>query len=696
MIDIKIGNFEPESLYAKSLIPILDALKWSGSNVDLMESLVDKAGTMGEDGLIETLANLKFKSFVSPIGRFTHNSELYPSLYIQKKNMYVVVGVRENFFMVYNARDSRYEEVEKLKRGRKIILFSPLNSVDFNLFKPQKNWFFHLLTRFKKEFIYTLLISFLLTVISFITPLFIMLIHSQVRIARNWNHIAYLGVAALIFIVGGSGFKALRSYLLTYLSSRIGNLVSRELFRRILYLPPKYIETSSVQSQINRIRDFESITDFFSGPALLALIDIPLALLMLVGITFIGGSLVFVPLSAYVLLLGGGVTAYYGYKRINQKSVGSVNQKNRLQNEMLNKMTEIRLTGNKERWISEYEKYTGDALHSSFRSSGFLLIVNALSHSVVNITLVLSIAVSVSRVLAGEMDSGALFSSIIIISRIMAPLKNGFSTMSQFSKIRRSITQLNKFMELQIEDRPGSLTVIQDQLDGDIRFNNVFLKYGQEITPALINVKFLQKQYETTVITGHGGCGKSSLIKVLLGMYQPLSGTVTIDNTNIMQLDKLQLRKSVSYLPAKPYLFPGSVKFNLFMARPDATELQVDEALTRVGIAEELYSLPYGLDTEVKDMPDVMQKDSFKKKLNFAMMLLRDFPVLIIDGIEVGLDIIDYYLFFNILDELKGRNTIILTTGTQEFIELADKVVVIDSGRVLKTGSPDEILRGEA
>lgn len=695
MSKIRIGGFEPQSLYAKALIPILDSLDWNGNNTDLIESLVDNANNMDKDGLVETLANLKYKSSIIKLKQNKTDINVFPSLYIKKDNIYVILGHKDNFYLIYDTKETEYKKVEDIGQGKKIILFSPLDSSDFNLLKPQKNWFFHVLTRFRKEFIYVIIISLLLSITSFVTPLFIMLIHSQIRVAQRWQNIAYLGIAAFVFIFGTAGFKYIRGYLLTYISSRIGSLVSREIFRRLLYLPPKYIETSSVNSQINRIRDFESITDFFSGSAFTSIIDIPLSLLMIIGLIFISGYIVFVPLTAYLVMITIGLLSYFSYKKINKRDVGTINEKNKLQSEMLNKMSSIRLTGNIDRWFKDFEKNYGNSLYNTYKSSRFLITVNSISHSIVNITLILSIAVSVSRVLKGDMTSVALFSTFIIISRIMAPLRSGFSTLSQFSKIRKSIIQLNKFMGLQIEDKPVSISFIQDKLNGDIKFNNIFLKYGQEITPALLNVKFKQNQNQTTVITGHGGCGKSSLLKVLLGLYEPLSGNITIDNINIMQLDKIQLRKSIAYLPSKPYLFPGSIKFNLYLTKPDALDKQIDAALEKAGIKNDLYDLPEGLDTDIRDLPPIMRRDRFIKRINLAMMLIKEFPIYIIDSLEVGLESSDYEFFYKTISNLKGSATIFLATNRSEFIGLADYKLVMDSGKVIEYKPVKEVSANE-
>lgn len=684
MINIKIGGFEPQSKFSKSLIPLLDALKWNGSNIDLIESLVDNPSNMDEDGLIETLANLKYQSFVYKQKKINSKTSFYPYLAIGKTFIYLILRVKENSYLIYDCNDSQYKTVKNIGSIKRIIHFTQLEADDFSLLKPQKNWFFQLLSRFKREFSYVLIVSLLITLTSFITPLFIMLINSQVRTSQKWENIAFLGIATFVFILGTAGFKYLRNYLLVYIGSRVGYLVNKEINRRLLYLPPKYSETASVSAQLNRIRDFESITEFLSGNAITSIIDIPLSILMMIGLVFISGYVVFVPIIAYILMLILGFFAYKTYINVNDRDVEKFNKKNKLQHEMLSKMSFIRITGNQERWFKEYDKRFADAAYSTFNSSNFLLIINTLFNAVVNITLILTIAICVLRVLEGDMTSGALFTTFIITGRILAPLKSGFNTISQFSKIKKSINQLNKFMSLKVEDRPITVRPINNQMYGAINFNNIFLKYGSEVSPALVNIKYSQNPGDFTVFTGHGGSGKSSIIKMLLALYEPISGSIYYDKTNIMQLDRLQLRKSVCYLPAEPYLFPGTIKFNLYLAKPDATDLQIDTVLERVNILDNIKTLPSGLDTNVQDLPPKYRKDAFVKRINLAMMLIRDFPIYLIDNLESGLESSDYDFFKNILEQVKGESTVILTTNIKEFIALGDQVITLDSGRIVK------------
>lgn len=683
---IKIGGFEPKSNFSKVLIPVLDALEWNGSNTEVIESLVDDANNMNKDGFIETMANLKIKTHVSKLKHIKKENELLPCLYILNDRIILIINKKENF-LVFDTYDSAYKEVDKLPKGQKVIIFSKLDNVSSNLLKPQKNWFFNLITRFKKEFIYIIFISILLTILSFLTPLIIMLIHGQIRLKPHKIDIIYLGGIALIFILGVIGLKALRSYLLTYLSGRIGNLVSNEIFRRILYLPPKYIDTSSIKAQLSRVKDFESITDFFSSPAILALIDIPLSLLMIIGLVFISGYVAFVPLTSYIIMLVLGYFSYNYYKNINSRDINNTTEKNKIQNEMLLKMSAIRVSGNKQRWFKEYDFNLAKSLYSSYKSSSYLFLNNTFAAGIINMTLILSLTVSVLRVIQGDFPSSSIFATFIIISRILSPLRRGFSTIAQLSKLNKSIIQLNKFMTLPIEGKPVSINMIEDQLSGDINFNNLFLKYGQEITPSLLNIKFKHLRNTTTVISGHGGCGKSSLLKVLMGLYTPLSGNITINNINLMQLDRIQLRKSISYLPATPFLFPGTIKSNLYLAKPDASDGQIKRVLKKTGIYNDIEKFPNGVNCNIDSLPAIHNTDSFIKKINLSMMLLRNSPLLLIDSIENGLSKNDYKVFIEILENLKGNTTIIITTNNSSFINIGDKMLTMDSGRIIRNKS---------
>lgn len=686
---IKIGSFQPKSKYAKVFIPILDSLKWTGSNKDILESLVARPNKMNKEQLIQTLANLKIRSKTVKGRKAGKIYNKLPILYISKKNsVYLILGKKGNLFTIYDSESGTYKSIDNLPKCREIITFSEIDKINSNMQKPQKKWFFNLLIRLKKEFTYIGILSFIISLLTFTTPLFIILIHTQIRTSVTTQSILFLGFVILVFVLGLFILKSRRALIMSYVGSRMGHLINSELNRRIIFLPPKYSDSVSTSSQLTRIKDFESIVDFFSGSALINFIEIPLSLLMIIGLTVISGSLSIIPIIAYILTSIIAIFSYNIYKGVNLKNINTATEKNSIQTEIVLNMTNIRLSGHKKRWLERYNTLLESSIKQGIKSQNFMVIINTISNTIINLSLILTISIGVYLVIKNRISVTVLFSTFIIISRILSPLKGSFVSISQISKLRKSIKQLDKFMSLEIEENPGSLNTVKELLKGDIQFKNIFLKYGNEITPSLINVNYLQKNGETTVITGHGGCGKSSVIKLLLGLYRPLSGYVSLDGINISQLNKIQLRRSISYLPAEPYYFPGSIKDNLYLTKPDSGDTELENVLNRVGLSFLLTDLKDGLNSNFFDIPNL--DTSIIKKLNLAMFLLKDSRLCLIDGIEKGFKDSDYPFLYKIIEELKENKTVILTTNNPYFFDLGSKIITMDSGRFVDISRTDK------
>lgn len=690
---IKIGAFEPKSSYARVLIPILDALMWSGSNKDLLESLAENSNKMNREGLLQTLANLKVRTDVYRSIKNIKGHKL-PLLYLTKDSkLYLILNHSNGYITVFNAETAIYEKLENLPKHKEILTFSSIDRVNSNIQRPQKRWFFNLLLRFKREFIYIGIFSFIISAITFTTPLFIILIHSQIRTSPTIRSILFLGVVILSFISALYLLKSRRGYIMGYLGSRMGHIINIELNRRIVFLPPKHLDSISTSSQLTRIKDFESIVDFFSGNSLINMVEIPLSLLMVIGLTIIAGPLAVIPIVAYIITTLITLFSYNIYSGINLRNIATNSEKVSIQTEIISNMVSIRLSGNKNRWIEKYDELVEKSIENNKKSQDFMVIINTISNTIINLSLILTISIGVYLVLENRISVTVLFSTFIIVSRILGPLKGSFISISQLSKLRKSINQLNKFMSLQIEERPGSLNTVRELLKGDIHFNNIFLRYGNEIRPSLININFIQKAGTTTIIKGHGGCGKSSIVQLILGLYAPLSGYISINGINISQLNKIQLRRSIAYLPATPYSFPGTIKDNLYLTKSDASESEISYVLERAGLTDFISSLDKGIDSDISSISNA--EFSIIKKINLAMFLLKDSKLCLIDSIEKGFKESDYDLIYNIIRELRGKRTVIITTNNNYFFSLGETIITMDSGRFISINKQEEAKVGK-
>lgn len=686
-----IGGFTPETKIGMNLIPLLDALGWKGSNTDILEALVDEPNKMNLDDLLKTMANLRFEGGIRKRRYRKVTAADLPCLCITSDNVYTLISGNSGGYQVFDGEIREYRYLEKLPARRKIVIFKPFDEGRFSFLKPQNGWFGQVLQRFRKEFSYTLLLSFLMTVFSFLTPLFVMLMYSQMQSADTPVALLYLGAFMAVFILAINGLKGLRTSLLIMVSERLGNLISNEVFRRLLYLSPQYTEIASVQEQTSRIRDFETIKSFFSGSAFTSLIDAPLALLILVGLFFIGGPLALIPLGS--ILIFGALAFYYysSYQRISVRGSNVKKHKSMLSTEMMTSLSDIRTSGHRNVWFSRFTESSRGAYMQSQLESVYLQRINNSAKTISAITLVISISFSAYLVMEGQMTGGTLFASFLLISRLLNPIGSGFTVFSQFSKFQKSVKQLNRLMALPIEIRPQTIISLHKQMEGNILFRNVFLKYGKDVAPALMNISLKIRKGEILAVVGHGGSGKSSLLKLLLGMYPPLSGTILIDNLNLKQIDLIRLRKSIAYIPPKSFSFSGTIRSNLYIAKSDASKQQIDRALNSLELYDLIYELPEGLDTDLKNLPPSLDQPWFFKLLNFAQALLRDAPICLIDELEQGLSYHQISTVVTQIKEMRKTSTIVMVTTDSDLLAVSNRMLWLDNGRIYKLGLTEDL-----
>ncbi|MBN2652096.1 MAG: ATP-binding cassette domain-containing protein [Spirochaetales bacterium] len=678
------------SNYSKVLTPLLDALGWRGSEIDLAESLTYNPEKMNELEFIETMANLRYETQQVKSTRQLKNKEFYPYLCITKnKEIFCVIKKEEDKYFVYDPQKNEYSLTEKIPSIKRILLFIPITKFSENLYKPQKNWFEKLILRFKKELATATLLSFFIALFSFSTPLFIMLIYSQINIASDYKILVYLGIATLIFIISQAGFSYLRQYLLCYLSSRIEYVLNTEVIRRILYLAPKYTETASVEAQVSRINDFENIKDFFSGSAFKTLLDLPFTILMLAGLIVVGGKIAYIPFAGMVIFSVALIFTFKIVKKELDLLTIARSEKNQIQSEIFKNFDHIQYIGKTNSWKRRYQQHSAKAAFESFREAKIISTINVFSQTIVNILLLITIAVSVKMVIDQNLSPGALFASFVITSRILSPLKRGFYVFSQISSFKRSIDQLNRFMNIPQETKPETIQSIHRQIDGGISFKSIYLRYNPDYQPALYNINFKMEKGEMLAITGHEGSGTSSILKLILRLYSPQNGSITIENINIKQIDPILLRKSISYMPEERIFFNETLFFNLRMAKPSASLKEIKPILKKVGLLEAVESLPSRLYTNINDEVLLVEDEDFYKKLKLAMLLLRKTKLYLIDKIK------DHEVdenFISIIDELKTSASVIVITNSEKLIKKSQKVLQLDNARVNFFGEPEEYM----
>ncbi|MBF0279992.1 MAG: ATP-binding cassette domain-containing protein [SAR324 cluster bacterium] len=688
----KVDKIQGSNEFGLCLMPLLDAIGWRGNHVQVHQAMPHITNEMDQTDILNTMANLRFegRALKSRLDRI--DPLLMPCLFIPAEGsvMVLVKGGRDGI-LVFDGGENRYCQIPFRPLKGTVIFFKSMKSSASNALKQQDDWFQKVILRFDKIFILGLVISLILSIMALISPLFIMTIYDQVLLSESESTLFYLAAGIVIFILGDTGFRFLRAHLFGFVSVRLGNIVGNEVIRRILYLPASFTETAPLGSQVSRVKDFDTVREFFGGPAAIALFELPFVLLLIGCMFIIGGSVAFVPIAAIVLFVIFGIVIVPINQKVNANSSLASSKRHEFLMEMLTHFRAIKFTGGTGLWQDRYRDLSAEASINACYASRLNALIDSIAKTLVTVAGLATMAVGVMNVLAGSMSTGALMASMLLVWRVLAPLRTGFGVITQVGKIQKSIVQLNRLMNFRLESKFESSFSVSKKISGHVVLSGVSIRYTADSHPALLGVNFEVRQSETLIIVGHGGAGKTTVFKLILGLYHPQAGRVMIDNMNVRQMESVALRQSIGYAPQFNKLFYGTIAQNLRLANPDVTDEELKIAAQKATILDDIKALPRQFETRISSDNIAQFSEHFQNGISLARVFLKECSLLILDEPERGVDPLKESEFVDELKHLKLTSTIVLATHNTNYFEFADKILWLEKGRIRQFGPADQV-----
>ena len=677
--------FSPKTSAAKVLIPLLDALNWQGGNSKMIEALVDQVDSMDTDDLVETMANLNFKhQRIGKINGSEVDTRMLPVLIVRGKNHSLVLSIDGEYSLIFDGDSEIYKQTETRGINGELFLFQYADDMSDSLIQQQNNWFAKLVYRFKKSLISVAVLTLLITLLDLLLPLFVVLIYDRILSIHSLKPLLLTFAGILIYIVSSYSLRHLRASVLNYISTRMGSIISLQTFTRLVYLSPNYTETASINSQIARIKDFESLKKFVTSGSFIALFDLAFSSIYIIAIIMIGGWIGIIPvINLIVLLLLGMIMR--PFHNINMEKVSETSfQRQQSLIEILKNTDEIKVSGSKSNWIERIRKFTGASIMSNYKLSNFVNSTNGTSHFITNAAILILIYGAVLQVFDGRMSTGALIGVLMLYWKIAGPIQGAFSLLVQINGLKKSVAQINRFMKLPQDSNLKTNMIASNDIKGQVRFSEVSLRYNPTSNPALLNVSFTNLPGQILGITGHDGAGKTSILKLILGMYKPQAGRIIIDKANIKQLEPLSLRRAISYAPEKDMILSGTFRDNFRSYNPGITDRRIMEICDETGLSEYFMRFGYSLDTELNEQIINEMSVSFKKLFNLTRMLAREAKLYLIDEPENHLDRQSLSRIIDVITDLaKNKDaSVIISTKSEQILGICDNIIQLNQGRV--------------
>jgi len=553
-----------------------------------------------------------------------------------------------------------------------------------------RHWFWSAFLEQMPLYSDVLVAAFLVNMFAIAIPMFTMNVYDRVIPSQAVETLFMLSAGVLLTIALDFSLKIIRAHFVNLAGLRIDVKLSALIMERVLGM--RLVDKPlSVGSFAQTLRSFESVRDFMSSATVTTIIDLPFALLFIVVIGWIAWPLIFIPILAAIIVL---LYSLYVQRRVHgltEESSRTTALRNAILIESLSALETLKALGAENHIQAKWEsvsaqlaKVTTNIRHKTHAATG---LVGAMS----SVCVVLNIVVGVYLIDLKMLSMGGLIASSMLVGRVIGPLAQMVGLIMQYENARISLSMLEEQMKKPQERAENITFVHRDHIQGDIEFRDVKFAYPDQESFALNGVTFKIKNGEHVAVIGRTGSGKTTLARLIMGMYEPAEGAVRVDGIDLRQLDPADLRSSIGCVEQHAFLFFGTLRENITLGVPHAEDNQILQA-AEVGMLSDMVNQhPRGFDLLVGERGEFLSGGQ-RQCVAIARAVLMSPPILLFDEPTSAMDFSTEAKFIEKMQAYANNKTMVMVTHRMSLLALADRVIVLDQGRIVADGPRDEIL----
>ena len=552
------------------------------------------------------------------------------------------------------------------------------------------HWFWGVIRQHRGLYRDVLLAAFLINLFAVAMPLFVMNVYDRVVPNHATDTLWMLAAGIVLVMCADAALRMMRGWFIDMAASRTDITLSATIMERVLGM--KMTERpASIGSFASGLQAFESVRSFIGSATVVGFIDLPFVLLFTLVMGLISWPLVIPVLVGIALVLLYTAGVQHKMHQLSEQSMQASAQRNAVLVESLVGLETLKTLGAEGRMQSLWEKTTLLLSRTSVK-------MRMLSGSVTAGTLWIQQAVAVAIIILGvyliidaQLSQGALIAAYMLSSRVMAPVGQAAALLMQYHQAATALETLETVMQKPVERPPGTSWISRPRLQGGIEFNEVSFRYPHDERDVLRNVSFKINPGEHVAILGRNGSGKTTLEKLVAGLYSPTQGAVLIDGIDARQLDPAELRRNMGYVSQDVNLFFGSLRDNIVMGAPQVDDARVLEAVRLSGLAEFVQTHPAGLAMPVGERGELLSGGQ-RQGVTIARAMLNDPSILLFDEPTGAMDHASEELFKRNIREYAPGKTLLVITHRTSLLELVDRIIVIDAGKIVADGSKDQVV----
>ena len=521
------------------------------------------------------------------------------------------------------------------------------------------------------------------------TSLFTMVVYDRVIPNNAVDSLIALSIGLGIVILFDFILKLLRGYFTDIAGAAIDRDIGQRVFRQLLNVRLDS-KKGSTGALAGLMRELETLRDFFASATITAIVDVPFILLTLAVIAIIGGPVVFVPAAMVPLVIIAGYLTHPAMDRLSAQGMGQSLLKQTVLVETIGGLETVKtsgaggmLTG---RWVEAIDDHANTSLRQRLVSN----VATTLAQSAQMLSYAGVIIIGVGLIAQNELSMGGLIACSILAGRAVAPLGQIANLLSRLTTTRAAYRQINGLMQTRVEGPEGEALKLA-QPRGEIEFRNVSFKYPGTAEKALDGVSFTIQAGEHVALLGRVGSGKSTIAKLVLGLFEPEEGTVMVDGLDVRQIDPETLRAKVGSSMQETVLLSGTVRDNITLGREHVDDDEMLRAAKLSGAHGFMSQITNGYDRRLADRGEGLSGGQ-RQSIALARALAGRPQVVLLDEPSSQMDAQTESQVLGRLEEELESRTVLIVTHRPPFLKLVDRIILLDKGKIVADGPKEQVM----
>ena len=581
------------------------------------------------------------------------------------------------------------EDLSYLKKFKKAILVfrDPKKEKTLDEIKG-KDWFWNPIKKYWKSYIEIGVLTFFINMFALAVPLFSMSVYDRVVPNNAVDTLFVLAVGVVVILLFDVYFKSVRNHIIEKVGKELGVYLEEELLKRVLSVQAQY-DTMLVGTKANLFRELALIKDFFATKSVVQVIDFPFFFVAVAVIFVISPMISLVPILVAILVLAFNLAMQVPISNLSKKNIENIQAKHSFLVETIQGSEIIKLSNARATKLFNWRNIIAITDSVSHKIQSLNVFSLNLSQTVIQFVTLLVIIVGVFEIDSKHLSVGGLIAVTILASRAMVPIIQTSMMAIKLKEIKESLENINDFWHLPLEN-DKNIEIGLGELKGNIEFKNVEFYYKNSKYPSLENCNIKIKEGEKVGIIGQTGAGKSTFLRILTGLDTPTKGSVYLDGHEISTIHPVEIRQNIGVMPQEPFLFSGTLKENIELSTPISKEKMM-QLIKITGLEDLVKKSGQGDGLQVGERGCNLSVGQ-RHLVALARALLNNPSILLLDEPTTGLDVGLEKSLINHMKQVLDDKTLIVITHRFAALELVDRVIVLNQGKIVADGPKNAVL----